>query len=300
MNINQLETLLTISRTMSFRKAGEMLNLTQPAVSAQIKSLEDEFKTVLIDRNQPVTLTDRGQVFLEHAERILTIVEELKQKLSDLNQVPQGHIVIGTTSTIAIQILPRVLTYIQNQFPMIKTTIHSMPSSQIMPAVEQGMLDIGITYLNDRNPHLEVSTLYYDTYELVVAPDHPMSSLKHTTVEALKDIPMIMLSPDTLGRKFIDQIFQKHNVQPNIVMELSSSEEMKRMVELNLGAAVVSKLSITNELKLGTLRMIKVNELELTHPVGVVYRSGRYLNSAIKQFLSDLKGMPETQFISTE
>jgi DNA-binding transcriptional LysR family regulator len=85
-----------------------------------------------------------------------------------------------------------------------------------------------------------------------------------------------------------------------MVMELSSSEEVKRMVELNLGAAVVSKLSISNELKLGTLRMIKVNELELAHPVGVVYRSGRYLNSAIKQFISDLKGMPENQFISTE
>lgn len=69
MNLNQLETLITISKTMSFRKAGELLNLTQPAVSAQIKSLEDEFKTVLIDRNQPVTLTDSGKVFLDHAEK---------------------------------------------------------------------------------------------------------------------------------------------------------------------------------------------------------------------------------------
>ncbi|PWV97823.1 DNA-binding transcriptional LysR family regulator [Paenibacillus cellulosilyticus] len=300
MNINQLETLLTISKTMSFRKAGEILNLTQPAVSAQIKSLEDEFKTVLIDRNQPVTLTDRGVVFLEHAERILNIVEELKQKLLDLNQIPQGHIVLGTTSTIAVQILPRVLTYFQNQFPMIKTTIHSMPSSHITPAVEQGTLDIGITYIPEKNTSIETSTLYYDTYELVVSPSHPMSNLKHTTVDALKDIPMIMLSPDTFGRRFVDQLFNKYGIQPNIVMELSSSEEVKRMVELNLGAAVVSKLSISNELKLGTLRMIKVNELELAHPVGVVYRSGRYLNSAIKQFISDLKGMPENQFISTE
>jgi DNA-binding transcriptional LysR family regulator len=135
---------------MSFRKAGELLNLTQPAVSAQIKSLEDEFKTVLIDRNQPVTLTDHGQVFLEHAEQILTIVEELKQKLSDLNQTPQGHILLGTTSSIAIQILPRVLSYFQNQFPLIKTTIHSMPSSQVMTSVENGSVDIGITYLTEK------------------------------------------------------------------------------------------------------------------------------------------------------
>ncbi|WP_308638578.1 LysR family transcriptional regulator [Paenibacillus silvisoli] len=300
MNINQLETLLTISRTMSFRKAGELLNLTQPAVSAQIKSLEDEFKTVLVDRNQPVTLTDRGQVFLEHAERILGIVEELKQKLSDLSQTPQGHIVLGTTSSIAIQILPRVLSYFQDQFPLIKTTIHSMPSSGVMASVENGSVDIGITYLSERNPNVETSILYYDTYDLVVAPEHPMAKLKHTTVESLKDIPMIMLSPDTLGRRFLDQIFRRFNLQPNIVMELSSSEEVKRMVEINLGAAVVSKLAISNEVRLGTLKRIKVNELDMSHPVGLVYKSGRYINSAMQQFLSDLKGMPEDQFISSE
>lgn len=285
---------------MSFRKAGELLNLTQPAVSAQIKSLEDEFKTVLIDRNQPVTLTDRGQVFLEHAERILAIVEELKQKLSDLNETPQGHIVLGTTSSIAIQILPRVLSYFQDQFPMIKTTIHSMPSAQVMANVENGSIDIGITYLSERNPNLLTSVLYYDTFELVVAPEHPLAEFTHLTVDRLKDIPFIMLTPDTLIRRFVDGMFRKHGIEPHIVMELSSSEEVKRMVEINLGAAIVSKLSITDELRRGSIRMIKVSELENAHPVGVVYKSGRYLNSAMQQFLSDLKGMPEDQFISSE
>lgn len=300
MNISQLETLLTLSRTKSFRKAGEQLNLTQPAVSAQMRSLEDEFKVVLLDRNQPVTLTDQGVVFLEHAERILAVVAELRQKLSDLSDTPQGHITLGTTATIAIQILPRVLSYFQDQFPLIKTTIHSMPSSMVMPSVESGIVDIGITYLGERNPNLESSILYYDTYELVVSSDHELSHLKHTTVDRLKGLPFIMLSPDTLGRRFIDQMFRKYDIQPNIVMELSSSEEVKRMVEINLGAAVVSKQSIAKELSLGTLKMIKVNELELSHPVGVIYKSGRYLNSAMRQFLSDLKGMPEDQFISTE
>ncbi|MCU6709857.1 LysR family transcriptional regulator [Paenibacillus sp. J5C_2022] len=300
MNMSQLETLLTISKTMSFRKAGELLNLTQPAVSAQIKSLEDEFKTVLIDRNQPVTLTDHGKVFLEHAEQILSIVEELKMKLSDLNQTPQGHIILGTTASIAVQILPRVLSYFQNQYPLIKTTIYTMPSTQVMNSVESGTLDVGITYLSEKIPNIDSSILYYDTFELVVSPDHPLSHLNHTTIDKLKDVPMIMLAPDTLGRRFVDGIFNKYNVQPNIVMELSSSEEIKRMVEIDLGAAIVSKLSIPNELKLGTLKMIKVNELETPHPVGVVYKSGRYLNTAMQQFLSDLKGMPEHHFISSE
>lgn len=300
MNISQLETLLTISKTMSFRKAGELLNLTQPAVSAQIKSLEDEFNTVLLDRNQPVTLTDRGDVFLEHAERILSIVEELKQRLSDLNQTPQGHIVLGTTTSIAIQILPRVLSYFQDQFPLIKTYIQSMPSSQIYNNVENGTIDVGIGYLIERNPNLITSVLYYDTFQLVVSPHHPLAKQNIATIEVLRDMPLILLSPDTVGRRFMDDLFKKHKIVPNVVMELSSSEEVKRMVELNLGAAIISKLAVTSELRLGTLKIIPIWELEVTHPVGVIYKSGRYLNSAMQQFLSDLKGMPETQFISSE
>ncbi|QMV40839.1 LysR family transcriptional regulator [Cohnella cholangitidis] len=300
MNISQLETLVTISKTLSFRKAGEMLNLTQPAVSAQIKSLEDEFKAILVDRNHPVTLTDRGQVFLEHAEQILAIVEQLKQKLSDLNQIPQGHIVLGTTTSIAIQILPRVLSYFQNQFPLIKTSILSMSSAQVLSSVENGTVDVGIGYLTDRSPQVETSVLYYDTFELVVAPQHPLASFNRITINMLKDIPLILLSPDTLGRRFTDRIFRENGLEPNIVMELGSSEEVKRMVELNMGAAVVSKLSIAGELRRGTLKMIPVNELEVSHPVGVMTKSSRYVNSAMRQFLNDLKGMPEDQFIGSE
>mgnify|MGYP001222990478 FL=1 len=301
MNISQLETMLTIAKTLSFRKAGEMLNLTQPAVSAQIKSLEDEFKTVLVDRNHPVALTDRGQIFLEHAERILAIVEELKQKLSDLEDNPQGRIVLGTTTSIAIQILPRVLSYFQNQFPLIKTSIQSMPSSQVLASVENGTVDIGISYLTERSPHVETSVLYYDTFELVVAPEHPLASKEQVTVPMLRDVPLILLSPDTQGRRFVDRIFREHNLPPpSPALELSSSEEVKRMVELNLGAAFVSKLSIAGEVKRGTLKRINVAGLNATHPVGVITKSGRYKNSAMRKFLNDLKGMPEDQFVGSE
>jgi len=300
MNINQLETLLAISKTMSFRKAGELLNLTQPAVSAQIKNLEDEFGTILVDRNQPVTLTDSGKIFLEHAEKILQQVNELKQRLADMQQTPQGHIQLGTTTSIAMQILPRVLSYFQDQFPLIKTTIHSMPSSQIMASVESGLIDIGIAYLFEKHPALETSVLYYDTFELVVSPRHPLAERNHTSIYSLADIPMIMLTPETAGRRFLDQILSRYKIEPRIVMVLSSSEEVKRMVELNLGAAVISKMSIANEVRAGTLKMIKVNELEIPRPVGVVYKAGRYLNTALQQFLNDLKGMPETQFLGSE
>src|SRR5690606_36777606 len=126
------------------------------------------------------------------------------------------------------------------------------------------------------------------------------SKFKHTTMDALQNMPLIMLTQDTQGRRFADRLFKSNGIEPNIVMEPSTSEEVKRMVEIDLGVAIVSKLSITDELRRGTLHKVKVNELALSHPVGVVYKSGRYINSAMQQFLSVLKRMPEDQFVSSE
>ena len=112
--------------------------------------------------------------------------------------------------------------------------------------------------------------------------------------------PLILLTRDTVGRRFADDVMKKHGIEPQVVMELSSSEEIKRMVEINLGAAIISKQSVATELRNGTLQIVPLSELEVSHPVGVIYKSGRYVSSAMRQFLSDLKGMPETQFISSE
>jgi DNA-binding transcriptional LysR family regulator len=300
MNINQLETFLMIVKTMSFRKTAEYLNLTQPAVSAQIRNLEEELQATLIVRQQPISLTEAGHIFADEAGKIIDHVEQLKQRLADIQQKPQGHIQIGTTTSIAMQILPRILSYVQNQHPLIKTTIHSMPSTQIMTAVENGSIDLGIGYLFEKTTLLESAILYFDTFELVVSPRHRLAKLTLATPEDLRDVPFIMLSPETAGRRFVAQVFERLQIQPQVIMELSSSEEVKRMVELNLGAAIISKLAVTAEVRRGTLKIIPLSELEITHPVGVLYRSGRYINSATRQFLNDLKGMPESQFFGSE
>ena len=291
MNMTQLETFITLSRTMSFRKTGEQLKLTQPAVSAQIKNLEDELNTILVDRNHPVALTEGGRLFAGYAERILETVKELHRKLEDLEKEPQGQIHIGTTTSIAVQTLPRVLSYFQTRYPKIKLTIHSMTSSQIVSSLENGTIDLGIGYLFEPTHQIEASALYHDHFVLVAAPSHPLCHATELSIEMLREVPMIMLAPETAGRRFADQLFKSFRISPPIVMELSSSEEVKRMVELNLGAAIVSKRSIHAELGRKSLQIIPVPELNVIHPVGVMIRNGRYINVAMRQFLNDLKNM---------
>src|SRR5690606_12628332 len=100
--------------------------------------------------------------------------------------------------------------------------------------VESGAVDMGIAYLFEKSHSLETSVLYFDTFEMIVAPTHPLANRSHISVEMLRDIPLIMLSPETAGGRFMNQIFNHLNIKPQIVMELQSSEEVKRMVELNL------------------------------------------------------------------
>lgn len=175
-----------------------------------------------------------------------------------------------------------------------------MASSQIYHSVENGLIDIGIGYLIERNPNLSTSILYYDTFELVVSPQHPLASMPKVNINSLGGIPLILLTRDTVGRRFADDVMRAHGIEPQVVMELSSSEEIKRMVEINLGAAIISKQSVAPELRNGTLQIVPLPELEVSHPVGVIYKNSRYVSSAMRQFISDLKGMPETQFISSE
>ena len=159
---------------MSFRKAGELLNLTQPAVSAQIKSLEDEFKTVLIDRNQPVTLTDRGQVFLEHAERILA------HRGGTQNEAVRSGPDAAGAFRARDDLLDRHSDFAAGAVLFSKPiSAHQDHHSfhvlfRRLPSVENGSVDIGITLPDREEPARgNLDSVLRHVRALVVAPDHP-------------------------------------------------------------------------------------------------------------------------------
>ena len=297
MNINQLETLITLSETMSFRKAGELLNLTQPAVSAQIKSLEEQLNLLLVNRTQPVTLTNRGQIAADYAKRIVTLVREMKHKLTDCDDTVQGHLVIGTTPSISVQILPSILACFQRQFPFIKTSIRSMLSSQIYYQLERGMIDIGIGYIHDHRHDIITSVLYETSFELIVSPACRLSELKLTSaIDILYHMPLILLPIGTMSRTIIQQLCQKYTITPNVVMELSNSEEVKKMVELNLGAGIIAKPGNVDAKRCsGSLQTIPLYEPKFSYPVGVMHHSTRYVHTTMQHFLQYVQKMKEAQ-----
>ncbi|PTX58322.1 DNA-binding transcriptional LysR family regulator [Melghirimyces profundicolus] len=296
MNLTQILTFLAVAKHNSFRKAAEELMLTQPAVSAQIRSLEEELGAPLFLR-QRVRISSAGKAFLPYARQVAALLEEGKQAVRDTEELRRGSFTIGATSGAAITILPRLLTYFRDIRPRLRVTVHTLTGDQVVQGVLEGRLDAGISYQVQPTDHLEHQVLFYDTLTLVAPLDHPAAKEDYFQLERLKETALISLVPNAAERRLIDQVLREKGIQPEASIELSSLEEVKRMVREGLGLALIPRLSLDPEAD-QRLRQIRVPGLKSQLPVVLLYPKERYHSSALRRLLDDIRGIytPEEEW----
>ncbi|MDA8353292.1 MAG: LysR family transcriptional regulator [Firmicutes bacterium] len=289
MNLTQILTFLEVAKQNSFRKASETLLLTQPAVSAQIRALEEELGAPLFLR-QRVRLSSAGKAFLPYARQVAALLEEGKQAVQETENLQRGSFTIGAHSGAAITILPRLLTYFRDVRPSLQVTVHTLPGDQVIQGVLEGRLDAGICYQLHPTDLLEYQVLFYDNLTLVAPPDHPAAQEPYFQLERLKETPLISLVPEAIVRKLIDQVLRENNIQPEFSIELSSLEEVKRMVREGLGLALIPQLCIDPKTD-GNLRQLRVPGLKSQIPGVLVYPKERHHSSALRRLLDDIRGI---------
>lgn len=289
MNLPQLITFLEVAKRNHFRRAAEHLKLTQPAVSAQIRSLEDELGTPLFHRPN-VTLTAAGKAFLPYARQIVALAEEGKQAARETEELLQGSVTLGTASGVALAILPRLLRYFQGSHPSIRVTVHTLPGDRIARGVREGRLDAGIGYLFHPPDQLQSHILFYDSLALIAPPDHPFARKSYVSPAELDGIPLISLPPEATERKWMDQVLRNQGIEPVVSIELSSVEEIKRTVRQGLGLALIPRLSLDPEVD-RTIRTLRVPGLHHQLPVALFFPEGRHLPKALRRLLDDIRGI---------
>ncbi|QKG85201.1 LysR family transcriptional regulator [Kroppenstedtia pulmonis] len=290
--MDQLITFLEIAKQNSFRQAALRLNLTQPAVSAQIRNLEAELECLLFHRHR-VSLTPAGKEFLPFARQMIALWEEGKKTVLETQDLLQGNVTIGISSGVALTVLPRLLRYFRDTRPKVKITAHTLPVEETIQGIEEGQLDAGILYGQKAGPTLQSQTLFYDNLILISPVDHPVSAHSFLSLNQLRQLPLISLTPNTPERQWLDQLFHKAGIYPEIIIELSSVEEVKRMVREGLGPALVPLLSLdpsTDE----NVRRIRVPELTTQLPVTLLYPQGPYLSLSLQRILDDIQGIYPT------
>jgi DNA-binding transcriptional LysR family regulator len=295
----RLQVFYTVAKQLSFTKAAELLFMTQPAVTFQVKQLEEHFNTRLFERSHSkITLTPAGRVAMEYAERILNLTAEMETRLSEMTGEVGGTLLVGASTTIAEYMLPRMLGEFKARYPQVQARLTVTNSETVESKVADHTLDIGLIEAPPHHPSLSSEVCCEDELVAIFSPRHELAGRESIAPDQLAMLPYITREVGSGTREVVDDYFRQARVLPedlNIVLELGSPEAIKGAVEAGLGVAIVSRATILKELKLGELAAVPL-EPRLIRPLSVVYAREKFRSKLLQAFLdfatTSLKNKP--------
>ena len=285
MDYDQLASFLEVARLNSFSRAAEKIYRTQPAISAQVRLLEQECGEKLFDRSgKKVMLTPAGEILKRYAEKILGLQKEALQAIAELNQTPRGKLYIGANEATCLYVLPKTFAKFKQLYPLVQISIYRNFSHKIVQKVQEGAVDLGIVTLPQSAPNMEVIPVFKDEVQAVVPKAHPLAKHRNVSVEELAQFPMIL--PKTgHTRVVIDRLLREFRDRLQISMELASVETQKKFVGAGLGISLISRAYAQSEVAAGILKLIPLTGQKLYRELGLIYRRDRYLSLPAKVFL---------------
>ena len=284
----RLQVFHTVARLLSFTKAAESLHMTQPAVTFQVRQLEEYFNTRLFDRtHNRISLTEAGEVVYKYADRIFAMYSEMENAVRDLTGEVSGVLMIGASTTIAEYMLPSLLGDFKAQYPEVSIRLQVANSDAIVSMVENNNIDLGVVEAPVHNKNLVMEICRMDRLVLVVPPGHPLADKGKVPVTVLLDYPYICREEGSGTREVMLEHLLGSGANPadlNIVMELGSPESVKGAVEAGMGISILSRSTVNKELKLGSLVAIDLDPF-IERPFSFVHQKQKFRLRAIEKLL---------------
>ena len=283
----RLKIFHTVARLLNFTKAGEQLHMTQPAVTFQIRQLEEQFNTRLFDRtHNKVTLTEAGKLVYMYADRILKIYEDMHRSINEMTGDVSGGVSLGASTTIAEYMLPLLIGEFKLKFPEVKISLKESNTEDIVTMVENNVVDLGIVEGSVNNKNLLVEQCRVDQLVVILPNDHPLAGARTLHVRDLLEYPFICRESGSGTQEAISNYVAEHCREGglNVCFELSSPEAIKGAVEAGMGISIVSNATIEKELRLGTLTAVELSP-RLERPFSFVRQRYKFKSRAADELL---------------
>ena len=286
MDFGQIEAFTQVATHNSFSRAAEVLQLTQPSITARIQALERELGEELFERGgRGVKLTDAGRVFLPYVEQILQHLQEGRDAVEEVRNVQLGSLRLGSAITISTYVLPGILHRFCQEFPGVDVVIRTGRSEQVLHMLLSDEVQVGIIRALSA-PDIETIPLYDDEIVLVAYPQHRFAQGDGATIAEAAREPIVLFDRGSSYYGMIHDLFRKAAVIPNVAMELDSLEATKRMVEQGLGIALVPIATVVRELEQGVLVRVGLTDVQpIKRPISLVYRKNRKRSRTVQAFI---------------
>jgi DNA-binding transcriptional LysR family regulator len=289
MQFESLKVFCDLAETESFTKAAQVNGVTQSAVSQTISALENHFKSLLIERSKKnFRLTPEGEVFYDYSKRILQSFDSLQSQVQGIKQVFSGHIRVATVYSIGLHELPPCVTQFLKDYPQVNVRVEYRRANEVYDDVFGNRADIGLVAYPVRDPKLEIVPLRRDLLVVVCHPQHKFAKQKVVKMQALDGQNFVNYEKDIPTRKALDKIFKEYGISVKNVVEFDNVETVKGAVEIDTGVAILPEETVKQEIANKTLVAVK---LEGNHhrELGAIYKKGKVLSPAMKQFIELLK-----------
>ena len=294
MNLKQLEAFYLVVKRKSVTRAAEDLNVTQPAVTIQVKSLEKSLNLKLIQHlGKRVQLTEAGELLYQYADKIFDLAGEAKEKMRDFKKLMRGTLKIGTTKNYARYIMPSLLSEFQRRFPRIKVILDEGNSEDMAGSILDMKNELAL--ISQLNLDRRIKSLFFSTVEfvLVASPEHRFSRRESISLRELNGEPVILREKGSGSRAAILRKFQEYGIWPSVIIEASSLDFIVGYVKQNKAVSFMFEPDIKEELDRGTLRVVPIEEGNIIFFTDVIYYGEKPLSPPAQTFLkmvNELKG----------
>jgi len=299
MDFDQLETFIEVARLSSFSRAAEKRFRTQPAISSQIRSLEEEVGAKLLDRSGgKVSLTASGKLFLRFAEETLDARKAATTAIAETERVPRGEIVVGANEGTCLHILPEVFAHFKKQYPDVAVNIKRADYAKVLESVIDNSVDFGVVSMPITDNRLTAVLIHRDELVLIVPPKHPLSKLKSASAIDIAQYPLLMPKVGHT-RDALDELFHERKLKPRYSMELDSSELLKRFVAADVGIGFIPRSNVEEDVRANVLVTIVLSDTQIRRDLALVFRKDKALSRAALAFIEIAVKIKNPEAIAT-
>jgi DNA-binding transcriptional LysR family regulator len=285
MDFDQLETFLEVARHASFSRAAEKRFRTQPAISSQIRSLEEEVGAKLFDRSGgKVSLTAGGKAFQKYVEETLDARKAMLVAIAEMERVPRGEIIVGANEGTCLHILPEVFADFKKQYPDVSVNIKRSDYAGILESVIDNSVDFGVVSLPVTDNRLTVVLIHRDELVIIVPPSHPLGKMKSSPIAEAARFPLVVPKVGHT-RDSLEELFHERRLKPNYTMELDSSELLKRFVAAGVGVGFIARSNVVEDVRARSLAAITIADAQVRRDLALVFRKDKALSRAALAFI---------------
>jgi LysR family transcriptional regulator, low CO2-responsive transcriptional regulator len=285
MDFYQLETFISVARLLSFSRAADKRFRTQPAISSQIRLLEEEVGAKLLDRSGgKVSLTASGKLFLKFSEELLESRKAMLSGIAETERVPRGEIVVGANEGTCLHILPEVFAEFKKQYPDVNTSITRADYARILESVIDNSVDFGVVSLPVDDTRLKVVLIHRDELVIIAPPHHPLAKKASATVSEVAKFALVVPKGGHT-RDALEDLFFERRLKPRYIMELDSSELLKRFVAADAGVGFIARSNVIEDVRANSLATITISDATIRRDLALVFRKDKSLSRAALAFI---------------